>query len=122
MVAPPSDLAIVRSGAAVTGVVSVELLSPGVGSVPLVPSSAIVTVFDSWVTPAGSGVFVVTANVTDPPEPAATDPTVNVHVVPAAAPSAHDQPGVEVPAANVALAGTVSVRATPVAPLFPLLA
>ena len=58
----------------------------------------------------------------DPPAPAATDPTVNVQVVPAVAPSAHDHPGVESPALKVALAGTVSDSTTPVAPIDPALA
>ena len=120
--APPSDFVTARSGAAVIGVVSVEVLLPGVGSVPLVPSSATVAVFDSWVTPAPTGFTTVTANVRDPLAPAARLPTARVHVEPALPFGVHDQPPLDAPALNVAFAGTVSDSTTPVAPWLPTLA
>src|SRR4051794_10503788 len=114
-VAPPSDLVTDRSGAAVTGVASVPVLFPGVGSGPPAPSSAMVTVLATDATPAGNGASTVTANVAVPvPPPPATGPTANVQV-----PAAHTQPAVEAPALNVPLAGTVSVSTTPVADCVP---
>src|SRR3954451_17108561 len=106
----PSDFGTDRSGAAVTGVVSVPVLSPGVESGPFVPSSLTTNELAIVVTPAGSGASTVTAKSTDPEPPAATSPTVKVHVV-----AAQLHPGVDAPALNVELAGTVSVRTTPVA-------
>src|SRR3954468_20946160 len=61
--APPSLFVSVRSGAAVTGVVSLPLLLPGVGSAPLFPLSAIDAVLLICVTPAAIGLTTVTANV-----------------------------------------------------------
>src|SRR3954453_4282843 len=113
----PSDLVTDRSGAAVTGVSSVPVLSPGVGSGPLVPSSATTTELPIAVTPAGSAASTVTANSAVPDAPAPSDPTVSVHVLPVQA-----QPGVEAPALKVVLAGTVSVSTTPVAACVPALA
>src|SRR5215213_4708285 len=119
--APPSLLVTERSGAPVTGVVSLPELLPGVGSVPLVPSSAIVAVLAICVTPAGSGLVTVTANVALPPPAAATEPTASVQVEPALLFGAQTQPPVLAPALNVVFAGTVSVSTTPVAPRLPVL-
>ena len=71
-----SDFVMVRSGAAFTGVSSVSELSSGVGSAPLVPSSAMETVLSICPTPAGSGSSTVTAKVTLPDAPAARLPMV----------------------------------------------
>src|SRR5919106_609582 len=117
--APPSLFVTDRSGAPVTGVVSLPVLLPGVGSVPLVPSSAIVAVFAICVTPAGKGLATVTANVAEPPAEAATEPTASVQVEPALLFGEQDQPAVLAPALKVVFAGTVSVRITPVAPMLP---
>src|SRR3954451_19590159 len=116
-VVPPSVLVTVRSGAAVTGVVSEPVLSAGVGSGPLVPSSATVTVFEIPVVPAGSGVATVTAKTTDPEPPAATVPSGRVQV-----PAAHDHLLSDAPTSKVVLTGTVSVSTTPVAAWSPPLA
>src|SRR4051794_8644281 len=111
----PSDLVTDRSGAAVTGVASVPVLSPGVGSGPPAPSSPMVPVLATDATSAGNGESTVTANVAVPvPPPPATVPRANVHV-----PAAHTQPAVEAPALNVVFAGTVSVSTTPVADCVP---
>src|SRR3954469_67608 len=110
-VAPPSVLTTVRSGEAVSGVESVAVLSAGFGSGPLPASSATVAVLVMLVTPLATGTTTVTAKVAVPvPPPPATVPTGRVHV-----PAAQDQPTVEAAALNVVLAGTVSVRTTPVA-------
>src|SRR5215213_601381 len=119
--APPSLLVTERSGAPVTGVVSLPELLPGVGSVPFVPSSVIVAVLATCVTPAARGSATVTANVALPPPPAATPPTASVQVEPALLFGVQDQPPVLAPALNAVFAGTVSVRTTPVAPRFPVL-
>src|SRR4051812_21785987 len=81
---PPSDLVTRRSGAATTGVVSVPVLLLGVGSGPLVPSSAIVTVFAPCVTPAGNALSTRTLKVAVPLAPAARLATGSVHVDPGA--------------------------------------
>src|ERR671918_919332 len=117
--APPSVLVTDRSGAPVTGVVSLPVLLPGVGSVPLAPSSAIMAVLAICVTPAGSGLATVTANVAEPPAEAATLPMASVQVEPALLFGEQDQPAVLAPALKVVFAGTVSVRITPVAPMLP---
>src|SRR5690242_9905321 len=117
---PPSDFVTERSGAPVTGVVSLPELLPGLGSVPFVPSSAIVAVFEICVTPAGSGSATVTANVALPPADAATEPTASVQVEPALLFGVQDHPAVEAPALNVVFAGTVSVNVTPEAPRLPV--
>src|SRR3954467_13719566 len=93
--APPSLFVMERSGAPVAGVVSLPLLLPGVGSVPLVPSSATDAVLAIWVTPAGNGLVTVTANaaVCAPP-PATTVPTARVQVEPALLLGTQAQPAV----------------------------
>src|SRR4051794_37447214 len=105
---PLSVLVIARAGAAVTGVESAPVLSAGSVSGPLAPSSATDTVLAMAVTPAASGESIVTANVAEPDAPAARSPTANVQALPVQA-----QPGVEAPASNVVLAGTVSLSTTP---------
>src|SRR4051812_8720889 len=114
---PPSDLVTDRSGAAVTGVGSVTVLSAGVPSGPLDPSSATATVFPIDVIPAGSGESTVTAKATEPAPPATTVPTAKVQV-----PVAQVQPAVDAAVSKVVLAGTVSVSTTPVAAWSPALA
>src|SRR5215208_1292649 len=119
---PPSLLVTDRSGAAVTGVVSLPELLPGVGSVPLVPSSAMLAVLAIWVTPAATGLTTVRANVAVwLPLPAAMAPTARVQVEPALLSGEQTQPAVLAPALNVLFAGTVSVSTTPVAPRLPVL-
>src|SRR5437588_11842987 len=112
--APPSLLAIERSGAPVTGVVSLPELLPGVGAAPLVPSSARVAVLASWVTPAATGLTTVTAKVAVwLPLPAATLPTARVQVEPAALLGVQAQPAVLAPGLKLVFAGTVSISTTP---------
>src|SRR5436190_4406502 len=119
----PSLLLIERSGAADTGVVSLPELLPGVGSVPLVPSSAMDAVLLICVTPAGSEPSTVTAKVAVwVPLPAARPPIARVQVDPALLFGVQLQPAVLAPALNVVLAATVSVRTTPVEPMLPSLA
>src|SRR6185295_2754339 len=115
--APPSSFEIERSGAAVTGVVSPVELFPGVGSTPLAPSSAMLAVLERSVTPAATGATPVTAKVAIwlPLMPARA-PTASVQVETALLLGTHAQPAVLAPALKVLLAGTVSVRTTPVAP------
>ncbi len=83
----PSVLSTYRSGAAVTGVSSVSVLSPGVKSSPLVPSSAIAAVLAITSTPLGSGLSTTSLICTVPLAPAAKSkasvsycmPLTNVH-------------------------------------------
>src|SRR3954451_15103433 len=116
-VAPPSDFVTPRSGAAVTGVASVPVLSVGSASGPLVPSSATVAKFATSVTPAGNGDATVTANVAVPEPPTATSPTGRVHVR-----ATHTHPAVEAPALKVEYAVPASVSTTPLAAWPPPLA
>ena len=117
---PPSLLTSVRSGAAVSGVVSVELLFAGVGSGPFVPSSAIVPVLLICVTPAGTGFATVTAKVRAAAgAPAARAPTTFVQVEPGFGSGAQVQPAELPPALNVVFAGTTSVSVTPAASWLP---
>ena len=96
--------------------VSVSVLSPGVGSGPLVPSSAIVIVLTICVVPEVTGSSMRTAKVRVPPVPAARLPRVSVQGVPPADPSGHDQAvGRLVAASKVVSSGTVSLISTPVA-------
>src|SRR6185369_7143878 len=97
--APPSLFVTERSGAPVTGVVSLPELLPGVGSVPLVPLSATVAVLEICATPAPTGLTTVTANVAVwLPPPAATVPTLSVQVEPALLFGVQLQPAVLAPA------------------------
>src|SRR6185369_4080563 len=119
---PPSLLVSARSGAPVNGVVSLPELLPGVGSVPLVPSSAMLAVLAIWLTPAITGLTTVTAKVAVcVPPPAARMPTVSAQVEPALLLGRQTQLPLLAPALKVVLAGTVSVSATPEAPRLPLL-
>src|SRR5262245_3064088 len=88
----PSLLLRCKSGAAVTGVVSLLVLSAGVGSLPFVPSSLTTALLAIWAMPAGIGLSTVTANKTLLSSPAATLPIVKVQTVPAGDPSAQLQP------------------------------
>src|SRR4051794_38783701 len=60
--APPALCGVERWGARVTGVVSLPLLLPGVGSVPLAPASAVDAVLLICTAPAAPGFTTVTAN------------------------------------------------------------
>ena len=120
--APPSSLMICRSGTAVTGVVSVSLLSAGVGSGPLMPSSVISPVLEISATPDGNGSSTSTAKIAVPlPPPPARLPMDNVHREPAPASGTQTQPAVLAPTLKVVSAGTVSVISTPVASWSPTL-
>src|SRR6185295_12764372 len=100
-----------------TGVVSESELSPGVGSVPLAPSSATLAVLLTSVVPGGTGSSTSTAKVaTWAPLAPASAPIASVQVEPALPSGTHTQPAVLAPALNVVFAGTVSVSVTPVAP------
>src|SRR3954451_23121014 len=107
---PPSVLVTDRSDVAATRVDSMAVLSAGVGSGPLVPSSATVTVLVTTSTPAGGAAATSTANTTDPEAPGSSPPMARVHVA-----AAHTQRGSEPAASKVVSAGTASVRTTPVA-------
>src|SRR5689334_16956175 len=111
-----------KSGAAVTGVVSFELLLPGTESAPFAPSSAIEAVLEICATPAATGFTTVTAKVAvSPLAPVVTPPMASVQVEPALLFGTHPQPAVLAPALNVEFAGTVSVSTTPVAETAPAL-
>src|SRR5437016_3245597 len=97
--APPSLLVSDRSGAPVNGVVSLPVLLPGFGSVPLVPSSEMTAVLATWLRPAGAGLATVTAKVAVcVPLPAARIPTVRLQVEPALASGVQTQPTLLTPA------------------------
>ena len=114
--ATSSTLVMVMSGVASTGVTSSSELFSGVGSSPLVPSSAIETALLISVTPAANGLSSTTAKVKVPAGSlASTFPRDRVQVVPAAAPSTQLQPAELPVVVKVVLAGTVSVTTTPVA-------
>src|SRR5947207_1511595 len=121
-VTSPSLLVSERSGAAVPGVVSLPVLLPGVESVPLVPSSAMLAELLTCVVQAGTGLATVTANVAVDPPPPATPPIVSEQVDPALLFGVQDHPAVLAPELKVVFAGTVSVIVTPVAPRLPALA
>src|SRR3954471_24609790 len=110
MVAPGAALAgssvlvTDRSGAAVTGVGSVSVLLTGVGSGPLVPSSATDAAFEIVLTPAGSGDTTVTAKAALADDRAFRSPTGSVHV-----PPVQVHPGEDAAGSNEVSAGTVSV-------------
>ena len=101
--------------------VSVSVLSSGVGSGPLVPSSATVTVLVSSSTPAGCGLSTVTEieSVAWAPPPATTGNVADTTPLPAAV-SPQVTGGSVVQAANVVPGGSVSVTSTLVAPMLPL--
>ena len=106
-VAPPSLLSSCKSGAAVSGVVSVSLLLAGVGSAPLAPLSLMLAVLLIWLTPAGTGLMTVTAKVAEPLAPAANAPIVRVQTLPALLLGVQLQPGELAAALKTVLAGTV---------------
>jgi hypothetical protein len=109
-----------RSGVADTVSVSFPVLFAGVGSAPFAASSATDAVFTRLSAPASTVETTFTAKLTVADAPTARLPIVNVQVVPAALPSAQDQPAVLDPITNVVAAGTVSVNVTPVASCVPL--
>ncbi len=82
-----SDLARSALGSVTRLSVSVSVLSPGVGSVPLRPSSAIEIVSTICVVPAVTGSSTRTAKVRLPPVPAARSPIATVQIVPPVEPS-----------------------------------
>src|SRR4051794_15012612 len=85
-----SALVTDRSGAAVTGVGSVAVLFAGVGSGPLVPSSATDTVLAMASTPAGNGASTTTVNTALAAARPVSSPTGRVQV-----PDTQTQPGDE---------------------------
>src|SRR6476659_1806448 len=100
----------VRSALLTSGVVSLPLLLPGVGSAPFAPLSAMLAVLEICVVPPGTEAATVTANVAFwGPLPPTREPMASVQVEPALLFGAHTQPAVLAPALNVVLAGTVSV-------------
>ena len=107
-------LACVVGSAAMRVSVSVALLLAEVGSAPLLPSSAMVAVFEICpVTPWR----MVTAKALEPfAPPPAKLPTVNAHALPTVLSGTHVQPAALLAALKVVLTGTVSVMMTPVAP------
>jgi len=114
---PPSVLVTTRSGAASTGVVSVPVLSPGVRSAPLVPSSAITAVLRIWSTPTATGLGTLTVIVTVLEAPTARLPIVVRYCWPETC--VHGPGGFRLAAAMVVFGGSVSVIVTPVAPCVP---
>ena len=121
VVAPPSSFVIRRSGEAVIGVVSPSELSPGVGSLPPQPSSAISAVTAICVTPTGNRLSISRAKITVPLPPPATAPTVKVQTLPGELSGAAVQPAVPAPGLKLELAGTMAVISTPEACWDPLL-
>ena len=116
IVETPSSFVTERSGVATSVSVSVELLSPGVGSVPLSPSSETPAVLAIVACPAGNVALATRTRVTEPESPATTVPTAYVSVEPESV-----QPGFAT-GLKLMPAGSVSVMTTPVAPCEPLLA
>src|SRR3972149_3370486 len=108
MIVRPSVLVTLRSGTAVTGVESLSVLSAGVGSGPLAPSSATMAVLSMSTAPAGSGASTGAAKTAELLPPAPKLPTLKVHRLPASLSGRQDQPGVLAPGLKVVLAGTVS--------------
>src|SRR5664279_2143888 len=103
-------MVVVRSGDAVTGVLSAPALLT-VGSGPCVPSSAIDEVtLRIFGTPTPQGLTGRTANVRAPVPLAASDGGFRVQTDPAVAPFAQLQPAEEPAVSKVELAGTVAVR------------
>src|SRR5690606_13654806 len=114
--ATSSTLVMVMSGVASTGVTSSSELFSGVGSAPLLPSSAIRTALLISVTPAANGSSRTTAKVSVPAGSlAGTAPSVSVQVEPAVASRVQVQPAELPVVVKVVLSGTVSVTTTPVA-------
>ena len=107
LVVSPSLLVSVRPGVVITGVVSLALA--------LVVPSPTLALLAIWLTPAGSGVSTVTANVTVLLAPAARLPIVQVQLAPA-----QTQPTVLAAALKLVLAGMVSVSTTPARPTLPV--
>ena len=93
---------------------SVPVLSAGVGSTPLVPSSIAVAELVILTTPAGTEVSTRTETRRVTPAPAARLPMFQVTTPAAKTPPSEAE-------TNVVLAGRVSVRTTPVAPCVPAL-
>src|SRR5512145_1651956 len=105
---PPSFLPSTRSGAALTGVVSLAVLLAGVGSAPLLPSSATLAVLASCVTPAGTGLITFSAKIDELlAPPPARSPMVSAQALPALLLGVQTHPTVLAPALKLALAGTV---------------
>src|SRR5581483_7721763 len=107
-----------RRGVRVSVSVSVAVLSVGFGSAPFRPSSETPAVLAIQTRPAGAGSFTVTAKVTDPDAPAATEPIPSTNTPGAV----WTHPAVLAAASNVVPAGSSSVSATPVASWLPTLA
>src|SRR5689334_4989982 len=80
---PLSSLVIRKSGAAMSGVVSVPVLLPVFKSAPFAPSSAMVTVLVIVVTPASTELATVSTKGVEPLTPAARPPTERVQMLPA---------------------------------------
>src|SRR5436190_24123163 len=117
VLAPLSSLMIRKSGAAVSGVVSRPVLSAAFKSAPFAPSSPIVTVLVMVVTPAGTELAIVNTKGVELLLPAAKPPMLLVQRLLALLSGLQLQPA----PLKVVLAGTVSVRTTPVAPCVPVL-
>src|SRR5690606_33754223 len=97
----PSVLVKVKSGTAVTGVSSVSLLSPGVGSGPLLPSSPILTPLLMALTPAAKGLSTCTANIKLPLSPALKVAKLRVQILPALLFGVQTQPALLLPGTKV---------------------
>ena len=112
-------LVTLRSSVRFSGVVSLAWAVAGWAL--FAPSSAMLAVLLMRVTPAGTGLTTVTAKTALPLAPPLSDPLVKVQTVLAGLPLAQLQPTVLAAALNVVLAGTVSLRTTPVAAWLPVL-
>src|SRR4051794_10034891 len=108
---PPSVFVVNRSGAALTGGLSVLVLLAGLVSAPWVPSSAMNAVLLICSSPTGTGLGTVTEKTTELLAPAARLPTGKRN---SEAPTA-TQPGVLPAALKVEPTGRNSVMTTPVA-------
>src|SRR5262245_4337164 len=108
---PPSVFVMTRSGAAFTGVPSVDELLSGLESGPCVPSSVMFTELVITSRPTGTGLGTVTANTTEPLAPAASDSTAKRNsLLPTG-----NHPGVLAAGSKVEPGGRNSVSTTPVA-------
>ena len=99
---------------------SLAVLFAALESMPFAPLSAIDAASVNCVTPAGTELATVTANVAVcGAAPAATMPAANVQTEPALLLGAQTHPAVLPPGLKVVFAGTVSVMTTAAAPRLP---
>ncbi len=113
----PATPVSARSGSASSGVVSVLVLSAGLASAPLLPSSVMLPVNVRTGAPAGAVAFAVAVKIAEPPEPAGRFPIASVQTEPARFAGEQAQPP---PPAKFAFTGIVASSFTPAASCVPL--